>query len=99
MLEWGIDHARRLATAERAGLEDDLSALRKLIRGINKLAAEKRSVEEERLRRRMGRLVETGEALGFAPPESGALETYLSERGGMAASEKLERLLALFRVD
>lgn len=99
LLEWGTGHARRLATAEPEALEDDLGALRKLIRGINKLAAEGKPVEAKRLWKRLERLSGTAVALGFSPPERSALEAYVGEQSGMAAGEKLERLLTLFGVD
>jgi len=99
LLEWGIGHARRLAMAEREALEDDLGALRKLMRGINKLAAEGRPVEAQRLRNRLERLSERAGALGFAPPELGAFDAYIGEQSRLAAGEKLERLLALFEID
>jgi len=94
LLEWGTAQARRLAAEAPELLDEKLTALRKLMRGMNKLAAETRPVEDERLRRRLERLLGTAGELGLVHPGVGAADVFVAERHGLTAGEKLERLLA-----
>ena len=95
LLEWGLNEARRLATDNRESLEKELAALRKLMRGATKLAAESRPVDDDRLRQRLERLRRPADLLGLPIPAPEAVDTYVAGRQGMTTGEKLERLLAL----
>lgn len=101
LLEWGTAHAKRLAAENRESLDDELNALRWLMRGINKLVAERRpcrQADDERLRRRLERLVERSAELNFFPPDGATVDAFVAVQRHLPAAEKLEELLALFRV-
>ena len=117
LLEWGIVHAKRLAAENRESLDDELNALRWLMRGINKLVAERRpcrqaddaprralddaprrALDDDRLRRRLERLVERSAELNFFPPDGATVDAFVAVQRHLPAAEKLEELLALFRV-
>ena len=109
LLEWGIVHAKRLAAENRESLDDELNALRWLMRGINKLVAERRPCrqaddalrrlrqDDERLRRRLERLVERSAELNFFPPDGATVDAFVVVQRHLPAAEKLEALLTLFR--
>jgi hypothetical protein len=109
LLEWGIVHAKRLAAENRGSLDDELGALRRLMRGINKLLAERRPCrqaddvprrlrrDDNRLRRRLERLVERSAGLSFSPPDGATVDAFVAVQRHLPAAEKLEALLALFR--
>ena len=96
LIEWGISEARRLATENRESLEEELAALRKLMRGANKLAVESRPMDDDRLRLRLERMRRPADLLGLPAPTAEAVDTYIAARQVMTTAEKLERLLLLF---
>ena len=101
LLEWGIVHAKRLAAENRESLDDELNALRRLMRGINKLLAGRRpcrQADDERLRRRLERLVERAAGLSFSPPDGATVDAFVAVQRHLPAAEKLEELLTLFRI-
>lgn len=100
LLEWGSVHAKRLAAENRESLDDELGTLRRLMRGFNKLLADRRpsrQADDERLYRRLDRLVERAAELSFSPPDGAAIDAFVTVQRHLPAAEKLERLLALFR--
>jgi hypothetical protein len=104
LLAWGTERAKAVAeetaglppAEAEAALDERLTALRKLVRGINKLAGEAQPAEPDRVQRRLERLAETAEMLNLATPDSEAMATYVREQDGLEPGARLEQLLRLF---
>jgi hypothetical protein len=104
LLAWATEQAKVVAqetaglppAEAEAALDERLTALRKLVRGINKLAGETRPADRERVQRRLEHLAESAEALDLAAPDTEAMAAYAREQDELEASARLERLLGLF---
>lgn len=104
LLAWATERAEVLA-AETAALQpaeaetmldERLTALRKLVRGINRLAGESQPAGPAQLQSRLARLAETAQSLGLGAPAERAVADYIREHDKLAAGARLERLLSLF---
>ena len=106
LLAWGISQAELMVdrtagfAPDRAAelLEGQLTALRKLMRGMNKLTADARAIEQDRLERRLIHLQETAGYLGLAP-EAADIESVTQNFSQLPDSERLARLIQLFSPD
>ncbi len=102
LLAWGVAQAERLAlssaemdpAAAHEAMDARLIALRRLMRGLNKMVADQRPVDPARLQERMGRLLETAAELGLAPAGAGPGVDLQAWRN-LPAGERLGQLLAL----
>jgi len=91
LLEWGTAQARRLAAEAPEALDERLAALRQLMRGVNKLAAEGRPVDDERLRVRVERLLEMAKGWFDGQGKTGAVAQTLESIGGDDTSFRRNR--------
>jgi hypothetical protein len=104
LVAWATERAKAVAeetaglspAEAEAALDERLTALRKLVRGINKLAGETQPADPDRVQRRLERLAEAAEALDLKAPDEGAMAAYVREQEGLAAGSRLEQLLRLF---
>jgi len=104
LLAWALERAEILVcdtagmppVEAQAVLEERLTSLRKLVRGINKLAGAHQPIEPERVQGRVARLAEPAAALDLACPDEAAIEAYASEHGRLDAGGRLAWLLCLF---
>jgi hypothetical protein len=104
LLAWATGRAKEAAreTADlppaeaEAALDERLTALRKLVRGINKLAGEARSADPERVQRRLERLAEAAEVLGLEVANGETMAAFAREHETLVVGARLEWLLAFF---
>jgi hypothetical protein len=104
LVAWATERAKAVAeetaglspAEAEAALDERLTALRKLVRGINKLAGETQPADPDRVQRRLERLAEAAEALDLKAPDEGAMAAYVREQEGLEAGSRLEQLLRLF---
>jgi hypothetical protein len=104
LLAWATERAKEAAreTADlppaeaEAALDERLTALRKLVRGINKLAGEARSADPERVQRRLERLAEAAEVLGLEVANGETMAAFAREHETLVVGARLEWLLAFF---